>query len=115
MWLHRVDICDATGRPFELSAAHNAFMLALVVEDTARFLRKRLPSANVVLELTGEGAGVWQLARGASSRVTLSLAVADFVRRTGARVSVEETARRTSSNAGAAEVSAILELLQAPY
>ena len=115
MWLHRLDIADATGRPFELADEHNALMLALVVEDTARFMNKRRPTANVTLHLNGEAGGQWQLARGAEAPLTLSMTVDDFVRRTGGRVSVDETAGRTSSNASSSEVTAVLDLLQAPY
>lgn len=115
MWIHRLDIADATGRPFDLAGDHNALMLALVVEDTARFLRKARPSANVSLHLSGDGGGDWQLASGEGTPVSLSLSVADFVRRTAGRVPLDETAGRVSSGASAAELRPILEALQAPY
>lgn len=115
MWIHRLDIADATGRAFELSGDHNALMLALVLEDTARFVRKRSPAANVTLHLQGDGGGTWQLADGRAAPVALSLPVTDFVRRSAGRVPVAETARSSDSNADDPTVRELLELLQAPY
>lgn len=115
MWIHRLDIVDATGRPFDLAGEHNSLMLSLTVEDTARFLQKRHPEANVTLHLSGPGGGDWRLAAGGGSPVALSMPVNDFVRRTGGRATPDQTAVRTSSDASPAEVLALLEVLQAPY
>ena len=42
MWIHRLDIADATGRPFGLDADHNEAMVAGIVRDAAKHASKRL-------------------------------------------------------------------------
>jgi uncharacterized protein (TIGR03083 family) len=115
MWIHRLDIADATGKPFETANAHTETMLALAVEDAARFARKKDPALNLGLHLQGPAASRWDVARGAGPRVELELTLEDFLRRTSGRITAESAAARAASNATAEQTVRALELLQAPY
>jgi uncharacterized protein (TIGR03083 family) len=58
-WMHRVDICEATGRPMELGS-HDRH----VVEQVIRDLGKTWTAPPVTLELTGPAGGCWSLGTG---------------------------------------------------
>jgi uncharacterized protein (TIGR03083 family) len=115
MWVHRLDIADATGKPFETGNSHTATMVALAVEDAARFARKKDRALNLVLHLQGPAGGEWEMATGAGPRVELELSIEDFLRRTSGRITPEAAAARASSNATAEATHRALKLLQAPY
>jgi uncharacterized protein (TIGR03083 family) len=69
-WMHRLDICRATGRPMELTAAHDGRLVADVVADWAG--RHRQP---FTLTLTGPAGGDWQAGQAGE---TLELDSLDF-------------------------------------
>jgi len=58
-WMHRVDICRATGRPFERTADHDGVIIADVVAEWAR--RHGQPFE---LRLDGPDGGVYSSGRG---------------------------------------------------
>ncbi len=58
-WIHRVDICRATGRDMALTAGHDGRLVADVVADWAR--RHGSP---FTLTLTGPAGGSWQAGSG---------------------------------------------------
>lgn len=64
-WMHRLDICRATGRPFEQTREHDGRINELVVLDTAKKLNRRLKGRAVTLLLTGMAGGTWQIGSGA--------------------------------------------------
>ena len=60
MWMHRLDLCRATGREMVQTPAHDGRIVALVVRDLARTLPAAV-RAGVVYELTSRAGGAWQL------------------------------------------------------
>jgi uncharacterized protein (TIGR03083 family) len=76
-WMHRVDICRATGRPIEQTREHDGRIVALIVRDVAARLRKQLDGRAVALELSGRAGGVWKLGVG-DPAATLSMDALDF-------------------------------------
>ena len=65
-WMHRMDICRATNRPFEQTREHDGRIVELVVRDVAGKLRKRLNGKAITLTLTGVSGGEWLLGNGES-------------------------------------------------
>ncbi|MBN8655303.1 MAG: maleylpyruvate isomerase family mycothiol-dependent enzyme [Anaerolineae bacterium] len=63
-WMHSLDICRATNRPFEQTREHDGRIVELVVLDTAKKLRKRLNGKAITLMLTGIAGGEWQIGDG---------------------------------------------------
>ena len=63
-WMHRLDICRATNRPFEQTREHDGRIVELVVLDTAKKLKKRLTGHAITLVLTGIAGGKWQIGNG---------------------------------------------------
>lgn len=71
-WMHRVDLARATGRPLELTAAHDGRIVADVVAEWAR--RHGQP---FTLRLTGPAGGLFVRGRGG---VDLALDAVEFCR-----------------------------------
>lgn len=65
-WMHRMDICRATNRPFEQTREHDGRIVELVVRDVAQKLRSRLNGKAITLTLTGVSGGEWLIGNGES-------------------------------------------------
>ncbi len=63
-WMHRLDICRATGHPFLQTADHDGRINQLVILDAARKLGRRLREHALVLNLSGAAGGTWRIGRG---------------------------------------------------
>lgn len=61
MWMHRIDICRATGHEMPLDAKHDGRMVALIVRDLAEKSERGLGGRSAVLELTGPAGGSYQI------------------------------------------------------
>ncbi len=92
-WMHRLDICRATGRPFEQTREHDGRIVELVVLDTAKKLRKRLSGKAITLTLTGISGGEWQIGDGESVS-SLEMDALDFNIFVSGRFSYEEGMKR---------------------
>ena len=75
-WIHRLDICRATDRPFEQTREHDGRINALVVLDLARALRRK-SGRPIALELTGVAGGGWIIGSG-DPVATIHMDVLDF-------------------------------------
>jgi uncharacterized protein (TIGR03083 family) len=115
MWIHRLDIADATGRPFEQRAEHDGVLLEQVVADTAYLVHKRGGGVNLNLRLAGPAGGAWNVASPGAEEVNLSMEATDFMRLSSGRTSVDGVLERVSSDAQPTATRRILALLVAPY
>ncbi len=78
MWMHRLDICRATGREMVQTAEHDGRIVALVVRDLGRKLARGLKRGAVVYELTGAAGGAWRIGAGAAPAATIRMNALDF-------------------------------------
>ena len=92
-WMHRMDICRATNRPFEQTREHDGRIVELVVLDTAKKLRKRLNGKAINLTLHGVSGGEWQIGDGEPVS-SLEMDALDFNIFVSGRFSYEEGLRR---------------------
>jgi uncharacterized protein (TIGR03083 family) len=60
-WMHRIDICLATGRNMHLTDEHDGRMLALVMRDLADQLTPVLGGKTVAYEIPGVGGGIYKI------------------------------------------------------
>ncbi|GIK57049.1 MAG: maleylpyruvate isomerase family mycothiol-dependent enzyme [Chloroflexi bacterium] len=88
-WMHRLDICRATGRHFEQTRAHDGRINELVVLDLARTLQKKLNGRAFTLVLTGVAGGTWQIGQG-NSEAVIEMDTLDFNIYASGRFSYEE-------------------------
>ena len=92
-WMHRLDICRATNRPFEQTREHDGRIVELVVRDVAGKLRKRLNDKAITLMLTGVAGGEWQIGDGEPVS-SLEMDALDFNIFLSGRFSFEEGMKR---------------------
>lgn len=83
MWMHRIDICRATGRAFQ-NHEHDRG----VIEQVLRDLDDQWAGSPIVLDLTGAVAGDWQI--GADGAVaTVQVDAVEFMRNLSGRTDPE--------------------------
>jgi uncharacterized protein (TIGR03083 family) len=63
-WMHRLDICRATGREFEQTREHDGRIAELVMLDVADTLARKFDGPALVYELTGIAGGTWKIGKG---------------------------------------------------
>jgi uncharacterized protein (TIGR03083 family) len=78
MWMHRLDICRATGQPFVQSPGHDGRIVALVVRDLNRNLQKMLAGQAVLFVLDGPAGGVFRVGARVSEKAAIRMDVLDF-------------------------------------
>ncbi len=88
-WMHRLDICRATGHKFEQTAEHDGRIAALVMRDVAKVLSKKTRRGSVVFELSGIPGGVWKIGAGDPAS-TIQMDVLDFNIYASGRFSYEQ-------------------------
>ena len=105
LWMHRVDVAVATGKPFVQTPEHDGRVVALVVRELAQSLARRLDGASVVYELRGPSGGRWRIGRSADPAATIGVDVVDFARLSSGRLAVADVLPRTAiaGDAGLAE------------
>lgn len=90
MWVHRLDICRATGREMVLSPEHDGQMTALVMRDLASRLTSKLGGRSVSYELSGPAGGSWRVGRAPELAATIRMDALDFHWLAAARATAEE-------------------------
>jgi len=94
-WMHRLDICRATGRPFEQTREHDGRIVELVVLDAAKKLNKKLNCQTITLSLTGIAGGTWRIGKG-NPVAELEMDALDFNIFVSGRFSYEEGIKRAA-------------------
>jgi uncharacterized protein (TIGR03083 family) len=102
-WIHRLDICRATGRPFEQTREHDGRINALVVRDVARKLASKSAGQAFALDLEGIAGGCWRIGRG-EPVASIRMDTLDFNIYASGRYTYEEAAERATF-AGRTEVA----------
>jgi len=92
-WMHRLDICRATNRPFEQTREHDGRIVELVMLDVANKLKRRLNRQAITISLTGIAGGTWQIGSG-DPVAELEMDALDFNIFVSGRFSYEEGMQR---------------------
>jgi uncharacterized protein (TIGR03083 family) len=96
MWMHRLDICRATGHEMVQTPRHDGRITALVVRDLERHLTPKLTSQAVVYELTGLAGGGFRLGENASPIARITMDVLDFHLQASGRLPAHELSSHAS-------------------
>lgn len=116
IWMHRLDICRATGRPFVQTTEHDGRLVALVVREVAQNVAPLLDGKSVVYELTGGPAGgSYRVGPDREPAAVLTLDVLDFNWRASERVTGTEALAFTSISGDRALAEQVLERTIAVY
>jgi uncharacterized protein (TIGR03083 family) len=76
-WMHRLDICRATGREFHQTCEHDGRIVALVMRDLGLSLHDKLGGRAVTFDLVGVAGGAWKVGPG-DAAATIQLDALDF-------------------------------------
>jgi uncharacterized protein (TIGR03083 family) len=112
-WMHRYDICAATGKTMVLTPEHDGRMVALIVREAApRRLGADVPT--VELALTGPAGGVYRLGQGAPF-CRIELDACEFCLRASARITAEDALARVLVEGDAAAAAGFLAGAEIPF
>ena len=95
-WMHRYDICAATGKKMVITQEHDGRILNLVLLDIAKKLQKPSAGRTIVLHITGALSGTYQFGSSTEPDCTLAIDLFDFHLRASERISAEKAVRRTA-------------------
>lgn len=95
-WMHRYDICAATGKKMVITPEHDGRLLDLVLLDIAKKLNKQLANRSILLQITGALTGTYQFGPKADPDCILTIDLFDLHLRASERISADETLRRTA-------------------
>ncbi len=113
-WMHRLDVCRATGREFAQNAQHDGRIVALVMRDVAAAWG-RIPGAPpLAVELTGPAGGQWQLGAG-EPQARLAMDVLEFNIFASGRATFESARRQVQISGQVAALERALEKLIVLY
>lgn len=76
-WMHRLDICRATGREFHQTREHDGRIVELVIRDVGFSLRSKLGGRAVIFDLAGVAGGMWKVGSGKAT-ATIQMDALDF-------------------------------------
>ncbi len=114
-WMHRYDLCAATGKSMVISEEHDGRILALVVLDLARKVRRLLGTQAVDLVLRGAGDPVYRLGGSGAPGCTITMSIFDFALLSSDRITVDEASSRVTISGDAHVAHRVLENFSVPY
>jgi uncharacterized protein (TIGR03083 family) len=115
MWMHRLDICRATGHEMIQTSHHDRRITTLVVRDLARKLTPRLGGRAVTYELTGISGGCWSLGENVRPIARITMDVLDFHLLAAGRLPANELSSHTSVVGDEHIARLALDNTQVPY
>ena len=115
MWMHRLDLCRATGREMVMTPEHDGRIVSLVMRDVAKKLTATLRNTSMVYHLSGGVDGTWQLGAKVPPATTLHLDVVNFNLLASGRLTPEEAWSCVSLEGEAALAREALKHTNVPY
>jgi uncharacterized protein (TIGR03083 family) len=114
-WMHRYDICAATGKKMVVTPEHDGRIVALILRDVARKLKSELKGRTIALHLLGEAGGDYLFGSSSSPDCSLEIDVFDFNLRASGRISAGEATRRTAVTGDHTLTEWFLDHMEVPY
>lgn len=89
-WMHRIDICLATGREMILTNDHDGRIMALIMRDLAEQLKDVLTGKTIVYDIPGPGGGCWKIGPASTPAATIQMDLLYFNVLASARMTPDE-------------------------
>ncbi|HEY6542022.1 MAG TPA: maleylpyruvate isomerase family mycothiol-dependent enzyme [Ktedonobacteraceae bacterium] len=115
MWMHRIDLCRATGREMAMTSGHDGRIVALVMRDLEKKLASKLRTTSIVYHLSGSIGSVWQLGAKVSPAATLQLDVLNFNLLASGRLTADEAYTHASIEGDSILARQVLNDTNVPY
>ncbi len=113
-WMHRLDICRATGRAFEQSPEHDGRIAALVMRDVAKYISGKLNGRAIAFDLSGVAGGNWIVGAGEPAAV-VKMDVLEFNIFVSGRASFEQARAQMTITGDAVFAESLLKDLLILY
>lgn len=114
-WMHRADLCRATGQRMVLTPEHDGRLVALMMADLAdKLARERWPHT-VDLALEGDITPVYRFGDKAEPDATVSIDLVEFNRLASGRIPLDEALRGAVIDGDTAAGRALLANCEIPY
>ena len=114
-WMHRYDICAATGKEMIATPEHDGRIVALVLVDIAKKLQKQLKKRTIAVRLTGTIGGEYQFGHKTEPDCILEIDLFDFNLCASGRMTAEEALRRTAVAGDKTVATWFLQNCDVPY
>jgi uncharacterized protein (TIGR03083 family) len=114
-WMHRYDICAATGNRMVVTPEHDGRIVALVIRDIAKKLKASWAQHPVTLHLSGEISGTYCFGSSATAACRLDLDFFDFNLRASGRITAAEALNRSRSSGNPVTATWFLDHMEVPY
>jgi uncharacterized protein (TIGR03083 family) len=88
-WMHRVDICRATGKTLVQTPEHDGRIVALVLRDLAKKLVVDLRGQSVIFDLAGAAGGLYRIGYTTEPSAIIKIDVLQFNRLASGRLTPE--------------------------
>ena len=96
MWMHRMELALATGRPIIRTTDHEGRLTALVMRDLSLRLNRALVNRSIVYRLAGPDGGVYHFGPSTSPEVVLAMDCVEFHLLASGRKSAADVRRSTT-------------------
>lgn len=114
-WMHRYDLCAATGKPMQLTAEHDGRLVALVMRDVAHKLHRAGWKRLIILRLSGVAGGDYLIGSGAGPDCSITIDPLDFNLRASGRVNVDDVWPRLTITGDTTTAREFLQLCEVLY
>lgn len=114
-WMHRYDICAATGKQMVMTPEHDGRITELVLRDIAKKLNAQMAQCTVALHLKGAIEGEYLFGRATTPDCTLEMDVFDFSLRASGRINATEATARAHIDGDHTIATWFLNNMEVPY
>ncbi len=114
-WMHRYDICAATGKKMVTTPDHDGRLVELVLRDIARKLHNQFKIRTLTVRLLGDVDSEYQFGPAATPDCTIAIDLFDFNLRASGRITLAETLGRTAVTGDQDFARWFLENCEVPY
>ncbi len=114
-WMHRYDLCAATGRQMVVTPEHDGRLMALVLRELAGRLDRQLAPRSILLRLTGVLSISCHFGRATAPECTIEMDFFDLNLRASGRLTPAAIMARSHIEGDIATAQWFLEKLEVPY
>jgi uncharacterized protein (TIGR03083 family) len=114
-WMHRYDICAATGKEMVVTPEHDGRITVLVLRDIAKKLKKQLAQRSIALRLLGKAGGDYLFGHSSPANCVLQMDLFDLHLRASGRISAAEAASRAVIDGDQSTAAWFLDAIEVPY
>lgn len=114
-WMHRADLCRATGKKMTMTPEHDGRIIDLVVRDLAFKTERTFNQHTVDLHLTGDIDAVYHFGSGSQADVMVTMDIIEFNRLASGRISVESALSSTLIEGRHQIAVEFLKQIEIPY